>query len=233
MADAPGERIPEIRHAQQKMPVWLIVLAAIGIPLLLLALVAGAFLLFIRPASRADTRPALYADSLTSDQGAWECEHGATCQFEANGLHILAPTDHLYFSQLSGRRFDEQVIEVQEKMDNGDPRIVGIAIAFRSTGLDGYGFVVFINGTYQLVRWDEAGAATNLIPLTSSAAIRTGLNQINDLKVIARGAEITLFINGQRLGQVSDHSYSSGSIALGAARIYADAVFSNLTITSP
>lgn len=222
-----------MEQPQQKRPVWLMLLPVIGIPLLLVGLGVGAFFLYTTLAHKTVSRPPLYADSLTSDRRAWQCERGATCQFEADGLHILAPTDHLYFSFLSGRQFDEQVIEVQAQLDNGDPQFVGIAIAFRSVGVDGYGVLVFANGTYELVKWDEKGTATILIPPTPSAVIHTGLDQINAIKIIAHGAEITLLVNGQRLQHIHDATYTRGGIALGAARFAADAVFSNLTITSP
>jgi hypothetical protein len=125
------------------------------------------------------------------------------------------------------------VIEVQSKLDNGDPEIVGVVIAFRSIGVDGYGFLVYANGQYELVRWDQQGKVTILVPLTLSSSIHTGLNQINKLKVIAKGNQITLYINGKQLQQVTDSTYTSGNVLLGAARIAADAVFSNLIISKP
>lgn len=177
--------------------------------------------------------PPLYANSLTQNARAWKCQPGAYCQFETNGLHILATTDHVYFSFLSGKQFGEQVIDVKTKLDNGDPQFVGIIIAFRSVGIAGYGWAVYANGTYQLVRWDNQGFASDLIPLTHSAAIHTGLEQFNHLKIIAKGDTITLVINDLRLPPVIDSTYSSGVIGLGAARFAADAVFSNLTVTKP
>lgn len=233
--DEPARQAPDglASPPRKKLPAWLVLLPIIGIPLLLAGLVAGGFLLFARPVHRTVSRPPLYADSLTRDQAAWQCEAGATCQFEHDGLHILASTDHLYFSELSGQQFGEQVIEVKGKLDDGDPQFVGLAIAFRSVGIDGYGFLAFANGTYELVKWDAQGFASTLIPLTPSNAIHTGLNQINAFKVLARADTITLFVNGQQLQQISDSTYSRGSIALGAARFAADAVFSDLTVTSP
>jgi hypothetical protein len=233
--DEPARQPPEalVLPLRKRLPAWLVLLSIIGIPLLLAGLVAGGVLLFARPAHPTVSRPPLYADHLTRDQAAWQCEAGATCQFEHDGLHILAPTDHLYFSELGGQQFGEQVIEVKGKLDDGDPQFVGLAIAFRSVGIEGYGFLVFANGTYELVKWDTQGFASTLVPLTPSSAIHTGLNQINAFKVIARAATITLVVNGQQLQQISDSTYSKGNIALGAARFAADAVFSDLTVTSP
>lgn len=215
----------------RKTHAWLMVLLSIG--LLLVGLGAGTFLFFTHKTPPSMSRPPLYANSLTANERAWHCESGATCQFEDNGLHILAPTDHLYFSVLSGLSFDDQVINVQGKLDNGDPQIVGLAIAFRSVGINGYGWLVFANGTYELVKWDNQGTASILIPLTPSPAIHPGLNQINKLTIIANHDQISLVINGQRLTQITDNTYVSGTILLGAARTSADAVFVNLSVTRP
>jgi hypothetical protein len=218
---------------QAKKPGRLFVLLCLAILLLLVGLGAGAFLLFAHRPPASASRPSLYTNSLTTNQRSWQCQPGATCQFEANGLHILAPTDHLYFSTLSGQSFDDQVINVEGKLDNGDPQVVGLAIAFRSVGVAGYGWVVFANGDYELVKWDVQGAASYLIPSTRSPAIHRGLNQINKFTIIANHDRITLSINGQRLAQITDDTYGSGNLLLGAARISADAVFANLSVTRP
>lgn len=228
------ENAPAAAPAQKTSRARLMLLALLSIALLA-ALVAGGFALFANRAQHptAKARPPLYASSLTQNERAWQCEQGAYCQFNASGLHILATTDHLYFSTLGGRQFGEEVIDVRAKLDNGDPEIVGVVIGFRSIGVDGYGFLVYASGWYELVKWDPLGNVTILVPLTLSSTIHTGLNQINALRVIARGDQITIFINGEQLQQITDATYSSGYTLLGAARFAADAVFSNLTITKP
>ncbi len=234
---APTQPLPGAQKPPRKISPRALALLALAV-VVVAALAGGGFLLSANPGvhrspQAAGGPPALYANSLTSDQPAWQCEDGATCQFEANGLHILAPTDHLYFSELSGQQFGAQVIDVQVRLDNGDPDIVGVAIAFRSIGVDGYGFLVYASGLYELVRWDQQGDVTVLVPLATTAAIHTGLNRTNDLQIIAQGDEITLSINGFQLAQVFDSTYSTGYLLLGAARFAADAVFSNLAVTKP
>ena len=226
---SPPEAAPP---RQAKKPGRLFVLLSLAI-LLLVGAGAGAFFFFAHRPPSSVSRPPLYASSLTANQSAWECQHGASCQFEADGLHILAPTDHLYFSAFRGQSFDNQVINVQGKLDVGDPEFVGLAIAFRSVGVDGYGWLVFANGNYELVEWDAQGNVSYLIPLTPSPAIHRGLGQINKLTIIANHSQITLIINGQRLAQITDDTYISGNLLLGAARTFADAVFANLSVTRP
>src|SRR5215472_13199767 len=102
---------------KKKASVRLVLLLMLGM-LLVVALAAGGYLFYTsRSHKTINVPPALYANSLTQNQRAWQCEQGALCQFEANGLHILAPTDHLYFSELSGQHFSEQVIDVRASLD--------------------------------------------------------------------------------------------------------------------
>lgn len=228
------ENAPEAALPPRKLSRARLALLALLSSALLAALVAGGFALFAqRTQPTTQARPPLYASSLTQNERTWQCEQGAYCQFNASGLHILATTDHLYFSTLSGRQFGEEVIDVRAKLDNGDPEIVGVVIGFRSIGVDGYGFLVYASGWYELVKWDPLGNVTILVPLTLSSTIHTGLNQINALRVIARGDQISIVINGEQLQQITDATYSSGYTLLGAARFAADAVFFNLKITSP
>ncbi len=50
-------------------------------------------------------------------------------------------------------------------------------------------------------------------PWTLSAAIHP--NQTNSLAVVAKGSDLTLFINDQKVDQVSDATFSSGGVGLG------------------
>jgi hypothetical protein len=217
-----------------------ILLLVLGIPLLLCGLPLGGFLLFTNQirsiAVPTVAVPPLYTSDLTADDGNWQCEPDTKCQFAADGYHILAPDNHVYFSQLNNF-FDDQVIDVHSSIVQASSPDAGVAVGFRANAPGGYAFIVFADGSYELVRYDDVnGDPTHLIPRTASSAIHQGLNQPNDLKVIAKNTQITLFINGKQINQISDTSssvYYDGNLALGAASTGTNAVFSHLTVTSP
>lgn len=217
--------------------ILLILLAVIVIPLLVMGVFFGAGVFLLSGGAPRTVHPTplpLYTDDLTKDQDAWLCQPNTRCQFGPDGYHILAPDDHVYVSELRGHYFSNQVIEVKGKIAQGDPQNAALAVLFRVfIEPEAYVFLVLGDGSYELVRWDDEGKATNIVPITKSSAIHPGLNQINDLKVIADDQTITLFVNGQQLKQITDDTYFSGKIALGAAGAGAVAVFSNLSVTRP
>jgi len=65
--------------------------------------------------------------------------------------------------------------------------------------------------SYYLSVWE--GKWRDLVPLTRCAAIRSG--QTNSLAVIAKGTDLILFINDQKVDQVSDTTFSSGRVGVG------------------
>ena len=78
----------------------------------------------------------------------------------------------------------------------------------------GYLFQVTCDGYYRLWKWDgkvgEDGQAVSLINWKQSPEIKSGSDQINRLGVMVVNQKITLYINGVKVGEVSDSSYSAG-----------------------
>lgn len=97
-----------------------------------------------------------------------------------------------------------------------------------------YSLVADPNDSTFLFRRNTPQGGTNLIPWTNAPAIRGG-SAPNRLGVRARGAEITLFVNGQEVGRVQDGTYREGTLAFGVGSLadgLADGRFSNLVVSS-
>lgn len=77
----------------------------------------------------------------------------------------------------------------------------------------GYLFGITCDGRYSLRRWD---GKTMFSPITwtESAAINKGENTQNSLGVMAKGANLTLYINGQKVSEISDNSFLQGSFGI-------------------
>jgi serine/threonine protein kinase len=84
----------------------------------------------------------------------------------------------------------------------------GGGLIFRSSNGSAYRLHVGINGTFDLV--DQVKTLVS----GSNPAIKTGLNQTNLLKVVARGPNITLYVNKQPIANVQDSLSSSGAIGV-------------------
>ena len=232
---------------RKRSPVLLIAVIVL-IVLVLGGLGAGAFaLLGKNKNSTANSTPtagvtptsvsALYQASLTSDPGSWDCTTSNACSFSSDGYHIKgAKQGFVSDSLLIKQTFDNAVIEVKGKITQGDPQNAGLGIEFRvpqNNKAEGYGFFVYDDGTYAVVKWDSQGTASNLIDTTSSDAIPTGLNQLNDLKIVSNGSQLTFFDNGKQITAINDASYPSGYIGLAASGVDTEAVFTNLVVTQP
>jgi hypothetical protein len=78
----------------------------------------------------------------------------------------------------------------------------------------GYLFGVTCDGRYSLRRWNSEigprGEMKALINWTSSAAIKTGSNQVNRLGIFTHGNRLILYANGEKLGEVTDNTFGSG-----------------------
>lgn len=70
---------------------------------------------------------------------------------------------------------------------------------------EGYLFGLTCDGRYWLRLWDGE-TMTTLVPLTASAAIRSGAQQNNRIGVRAEGSQLELFANGQSLEAIEDET---------------------------
>lgn len=174
------------------------------------------------PAAPAgDPGDILFQDQFVSGQtGDWFLEEdelgGTAISGEQLVVTVNAPNT-LQFATLREPTFDDFVLEVDARQRSG-PADSSYGVLFRSNGIDQfYRFDVTGNGLYLAERRNADGTWT---PLTgdwkSSAVINQGLNVANRLKVIANGPELSFFVNDILLEQVTDSTYSSGSIALDA-----------------
>ncbi len=91
-------------------------------------------------------------------------------------------------------------------------------IPVRHQADQGYLFGVSCDGQYNLWKWDGKeqpdGKAATLVYWKKNDAIQTGANQTNRLGVLAVGDRITLYVNGVKLEEVRDTSYSSGHFGI-------------------
>ena len=79
--------------------------------------------------------------------------------------------------------------------------------------MDGYWFEISHDG-YYAVEIMDAVENEILVDVTASEAINQGLGAVNRLRVVCDGSEFSFYVNGTLLTELSDTSFSSGSIGL-------------------
>ncbi|MGI6740108.1 MAG: hypothetical protein ACOX7C_01275 [Brevefilum sp.] len=82
----------------------------------------------------------------------------------------------------------------------------------------GYLFGLTCDGRYSLRRFD----GHNVVPLvnwTEDGVIKTGDEAVNVLGVMAKGANLTLYINGEKVKEITDNTYLNGGFGVFAGGV--------------
>ncbi|MDW7754085.1 MAG: family 16 glycoside hydrolase [Brevefilum sp.] len=77
----------------------------------------------------------------------------------------------------------------------------------------GYLFGITCDGKYGLRRWDGQ-VMYSPIAWTESDAINQGEDEMNTMGIMAEGAQLTFYINGEKVDEVSDNAYLAGSFGI-------------------
>ncbi len=154
-------------------------------------------------------------DSLASNSASRWSEYangGGSCAFKGGKLH--ASGNASCFARATN--FSDFAYQVQMTFVRGDG-IGGIIFRFNNTSQNFYFFIVSPEGSYTFFSGhadQSGGLILKAIQSASTPAIKTGLNQSNQLAVAARGSKMYLYINQQWVYLVTDSSSRSGMIGV-------------------
>src|SRR5216683_2489909 len=154
-------------------------------------------------------------DSLASNSASrWTetANSGGSCAFKGGKLHASGNTG--CFAQATN--FSDFAYQVQMTFVNGSG-IGGIVFRFNNASQNFYFFTVSPDGSYMFFSGHEDQSGALLLKVlvnASTPAIKTGLNQSNQLAVVARGSKMYLYINQQYVDLLTDSSSSSGMIGV-------------------
>jgi hypothetical protein len=215
---------------------WRWVVGLVG--LLGLGLVACSNATGVPGASGADV---IFADGFVpGEMGNWVMEGdnaGQTAVINEQLVIELADNHIMQFATLADPIFDNFILEVDGRLLQGDQgSSYGVLFRMQDTTRF-YRFEITGDGLFMVERRDgESGWTRFLDRWTETPAINQGLNSTNRLKVDARGASISLYVNDILVHQFSDTAYASGTIALDAGTFVqpqAQVAFDNLVVRRP
>lgn len=136
------------------------------------------------------------------------------CAFTGGAYHASAqPQNSFMLCLAQATNFSDLAYQVQMAILKGE---FG-GMVFRTDGSQSkyYSFLIDRAGNYKLINSvDNTGTHDQVLRQGTSALIKTGLNQLNTLAVLARGSSIYLYINHQYLTSVSDSTYHAGQIGV-------------------
>lgn len=137
-----------------------------------------------------------------------------SCAFTGGAYHASAQLPNtLMLCMAQATNFSDLAYQVQMTIVKGE---FG-GIVFRTDGSQSkyYSFLIDRTGNYKLITSvDNTGTHDQVVRKGTAALIKTGLNQLNTLAVVARGSSIYLYINHQYLTSASDSTYRAGQIGV-------------------
>jgi flagellar basal body-associated protein FliL len=141
--------------------------------------------------------------------------NATNCAFTGGTYHVSAPNiSSLATCTARSTNFSNFAYEVQMTIIKGDTG--GILFRANATNNTSYIFYVSQAGRYELVLCPGT-TCHDIIRTAPSPAIIQGLNKPNLLAVVALGNTLTLYVNHQQVGQVTDSTLSQGQIGLVAS----------------
>ncbi|MGI9058847.1 MAG: DnaJ C-terminal domain-containing protein [Ktedonobacteraceae bacterium] len=169
------------------------------------------------------------------DSSNWEVDTkngGGGCAFTNGTFHANMPQAGFFascFAQAS--HYSNFAFQVQMNILKGDRG--GIIFRADSTNFKFYLLRLGQDGTYTLFLYvDNNGSHARLLVQGNTSAMHTGQNQNNTVAVVARNANLYLYVNQQYVASVSDNTFGSGQIGLFAddQKNPTEVAFSNLKI---
>lgn len=172
----------------------------------------------------------VYQDSLTDSPDGWAKD--GNCNFKSDGYHVAGTYYCLGPDAVNASDADIKVTVSAVK--TGQNTSYGIVLRHSDSG-NFYSFEISPDGQWAFFKIANDGNATPIQNFKSSAAIKTGTNAANDLRVLAVGAHFTFFVNGQQVGALDDATYSSGLSGVSNDDSNSDSqvIFTNFELLQP
>ncbi len=157
------------------------------------------------------------------------------CNYIDGTYHSRAPVGYFEPCYAGATNFTDFAFQVQVKIVSG----VLAGIMYRAPNINndnsGYYFEIGTDGTYHAykVTVDKQGNNFPTLVSGSSAAIHSGLNQTNQLAVVARGDTLYFYVNKQYVNKATDSDYKGGVIGVftdSSGTSGTEAVFSNAQV---
>ena len=180
----------------------------------------------------------LLRDDFSSLGSGWEVSESSNGSVDyGDGNYVVqAKVVNKAVAGVANRRFDDVIVEVEATQVVAPPEdndAYGLMCRVQPDE-DGYGFLVGGDGFYSV--WVvKGGDWQELVEWDGSTAINRG-NATNRIRVVCDGTHLALVVNGVRLVEIEDTTYTDGDIAVVAATFEDSPVevrFDNVIVHDP
>lgn len=170
--------------------------------------------------------PAYSTTLANQDGGQWDngpFSGGGSCGFAGSSYQVVVPQQGSAGVCIAhGTYISNFAYQVQMTITSGN----GGGIVFRDANQQMYRFRIGSDGSYALASQDK------VLATGTNTAIKTGLNQTNELMVIAQNQQISIYVNKQSLASVNDTASGTGALGLFAVNFTSSTTvtFSNVQV---
>ncbi len=171
----------------------------------------------------------IYQDSMTDSPAGWS--NDSHCAAKADGYHITG--GYVCNAPDSASAPNVDVTVTVKGVKTSSNTAYGIIFRHKSSG-NFYSFEVTPDGQWGFYKFVN-GNATAISDYQSSAAIQTGSEATNEMRVLAVGSHFVFYVNSQEVSSADDSTFTAGGVGLANddSDATSDIVFTNLTVAQP
>ncbi|MCJ7625185.1 MAG: DUF1080 domain-containing protein [Anaerolineaceae bacterium] len=180
----------------------------------------------------------LFQDDFSDANSGWEVgdyDEGSV-GYKSDAYFVISSGESSAMWGVAGKDYDNIVIEVdvtQVRAPSNNNNDYGVMCRVQFTG-DGYSFNISGDGYYS-IQIAENDNYRDLVEWSESSAIHTG-NATNHIRVVCDGSKLVLFVNGTKLAETTDTTFTKGDIAFAATTYELELTeinFDNLIVRKP
>lgn len=167
----------------------------------------------------------------------WDNNQGNGCFFSGSAYHVTDSQTNTYNTCAASKTdYSDFTVQVEMVIKQGGANAGG-GLIFRADNANSKYYRLYIDqqGNYGLlVSVDTTGTNGNARSLKEGTASQfsTGLGQTNTISIVARGDQISFYINQQLVTTIADSTYSHGQIGVTADTLSGktEVVYNNLKV---
>lgn len=189
------------------------------------------------PTSEPTTTPEIvFREDFEGSGGAWPSEDKETYTFGIadGGFRIYVNTFFADIWTVRDREFTDVRMELDvTKISGPNDGYAGLICRFQNSG-NYYGFIVMGDGGYRIYK-KFGGIITDLETPGQKGIVETG-DSFNRIRADCTGTSLTLFVNGERVADAQDDTFTEGRVGLVAgteATPGLEILFDNFLIANP
>ena len=180
----------------------------------------------------------LFQDNFSDPSSGWTTtnQKDLIVGYDDGHFRMWINKPNLVFWSLANLRFSDALIEVDTARFSGPvDNSIGIVCRYTDPG-NFYGFLISSDGYYGITKREEGKFTIIGMDEMKYSKIINEDDSINHLQANCIGNSLQLFVNGKKLAEATDSSFTTGDVGVMAGSYTqpdVDVIFDNFIVSSP